>query len=126
MVPGPFGLDPVLWAVLRLVIAVALAAGLVFNGALAQIYLERKIQPIIQDRTGPMHTGPYGLLQTSADAIKRRGKEDIRARLTDQWFFLAAPARVFAPMPASNVDIPFPPAGTDADLNVSLPHLTAA
>ncbi len=124
MVPGPFGLDPVLWAVLRLVIAVALAAGLVFNGALAQIYLERKIQAIIQDRTGPMHTGPYGLLQTFADAIKLLGKEDIRARLTDHWFFLAAPAIVFAPMLASYVVIPFAPGVMGADLNVGLLYLT--
>ena len=77
MVPGPFGLDPQVWAILRLVLAIALAAGLVFNGALAQIYLERKIQAIIQDRVGPIHTGPWGLLQTFADAIKLLGKEDI-------------------------------------------------
>src|ERR671937_1385686 len=124
MVPGPFGLDPVLWAVLRLIIAIALAAGLVFNGALAQIYLERKIQAIIQDRTGPYHTGPWGLLQTFADAIKLLGKEDIRARLTDHWFFLAAPAIVFAPMLASYVVIPFAPGFMGADLNIGLLYLT--
>src|SRR5881296_4448823 len=124
MVPGPFGLDPVLWAVLRLVIAVALAAGLVFNGALAQIYLERKIQAIIQDRLGPLHTGPWGLLQTFADAIKLLGKEDIRARLTDKWFFLAAPSIVFSPMLASYVVIPFAPGIVGADLNVGLLYMT--
>jgi len=124
MPPGPFGIDPALWAILRLVIAIALAAGLVFNGALAQIYLERKIQAIIQDRTGPMHTGPYGLLQTFADAIKLLGKEDIRARLTDHWFFLAAPSIVFAPMVASYVVIPFAPGVVGADLNIGLLYLT--
>jgi NADH-quinone oxidoreductase subunit H len=124
MAPGPFGLDPAIWAVLRLVIAVALAAGLVFNGALLQIYLERKIQAIIQDRTGPMHTGPYGLLQTFADAIKLLGKEDIRAKLTDRWFFLAAPAIVFSPMLASYVVIPFAPGVMGADLNIGLLYLT--
>ncbi|MDQ2951403.1 MAG: NADH-quinone oxidoreductase subunit NuoH [Chloroflexota bacterium] len=124
MVPGPFGLDPALWAILRLIIAIALAAGLVFNGALAQIYLERKIQAIIQDRTGPIHTGPWGLLQTFADAIKLLGKEDIRAKLTDRWFFLAAPAIVFAPMLASYVVIPFAPGVVGADLNIGLLYLT--
>jgi NADH-quinone oxidoreductase subunit H len=122
--PGPFGLDPAVWAVLRLVIAIALAAGLVFNGALAQIYLERKIQAIIQDRVGPIHTGPWGLLQTFADAIKLLGKEDIRARLTDRWFFLAAPAIVFSPMLASYVVIPFAPGVIGADLNIGLLYLT--
>src|SRR5437016_6371605 len=124
MVVGPFGLDPVVWAVLRLVIAILLAVGLVFNGALAQIYLERKIQAIIQDRVGPIHTGPWGLLQTFADAIKLLGKEDIRAKLTDRWFFLAAPAIVFSPMLASFVVIPFAPGVIGADLNIGLLYLT--
>src|SRR5882762_3102534 len=124
MVVGPFGMDPAIWAVLRLIIAIALAAGLVFNGALAQIYLERKIQAIIQDRVGPIHTGPWGLLQTFADAIKLLGKEDIRARLTDRWFFLAAPAIVFSPMLASYVVIPFAPGVVGADLNIGLLYLT--
>jgi len=109
---------------LRLVLAIALAAGLVFNGTLAQIYLERKIQAIIQDRVGPIHTGPWGLLQTFADAIKLLGKEDIRAKLTDRWFFLAAPAIVFSPMLASFVVIPFAPGVIGADLNIGLLYLT--
>ncbi len=123
MVSGPFGLDPALWAVLRLIIAILLAVGLVFTGSLAQIYLERKIQAIIQDRVGPIHTGPWGLLQTLADAIKLLGKEDIRARLTDRSFFLAAPAIVFSPMLASFVVIPFAPGVVGADLNIGLLYL---
>jgi NADH-quinone oxidoreductase subunit H len=121
---GPFGIDPVIWAILRLVIAVALAVFLVLNGALAQIYLERKIQAVMQDRLGPYHTGPFGLLQTFADAIKLIGKEDIRARLTDAPFFLAAPAIVFSPMLASFVVIPFAPDFVGANLNVGLLYLT--
>jgi NADH-quinone oxidoreductase subunit H len=121
---GPFGLDPAIWAVLRLLLAIVLAIAVVFNGALAQIYLERKVQAIIQDRVGPIHTGPWGLLQTFADAIKLLGKEDIRARLTDHWFFLAAPAIVFSPMLASFVVIPFAPGVVGADLNIGLLYLT--
>ena len=121
---GPFGIDPAIWAVLRLVIAVALVIFLVLNGALAQIYLERKIQAVMQDRLGPYHVGPYGLLQTFADAIKLLGKEDIRARLTDAPFFLAAPAVVFSPMIASFVVIPFAPDFVGAGLNIGLLYLT--
>ncbi|HEY8730656.1 MAG TPA: NADH-quinone oxidoreductase subunit NuoH [Candidatus Limnocylindria bacterium] len=121
---GPFGIDPVIWAVLRLVIAVALVIFLVLNGALAQIFLERKIQAVMQDRIGPYHTGPFGLLQTFADAIKLLSKEDIRAKLTDAPFFLAAPAIVFSPMVASFVVLPFGPDFVGANLNVGLLYLT--
>jgi len=121
---GPFGIDPTIWAVLRLVIAVALAVFLVLNGALAQIFLERKIQAVMQDRVGPYHTGPFGLLQTFADAIKLLSKEDIRAKLTDAPFFLAAPAIVFSPMLASFVVLPFGPDFVGANLNVGLLYLT--
>jgi NADH-quinone oxidoreductase subunit H len=121
---GPFGIDPVIWAPLRLVIAVALALFLVLNGALLQIYLERKIQAIIQDRLGPYHVGPFGLLQTFADAIKLIAKEDVRARATDAWFFVAAPALVFCPMLASWVVLPFAKDIVGVDLNIGLLYLT--
>jgi NADH-quinone oxidoreductase subunit H len=121
---GPFGIDPTIWAVIRLVIAVGLAVFLVLNGALAQIFLERKIQAVMQDRIGPYHTGPFGLLQTFADAIKLLSKEDIRAKLTDAPFFLAAPAIVFSPMLASFVVLPFGPDFVGANLNVGLLYLT--
>jgi len=121
---GPFGIDPTIWAVLRLVIAVGLTVFLVLNGALVQIFLERKIQAVMQDRIGPYHTGPFGLLQTFADAIKLLSKEDIRAKLTDAPFFLAAPAIVFSPMLASFVVLPFGPDFVGANLNVGLLYLT--
>ncbi len=121
---GPFGLDPLIWAPLRLVIAVGLALFLVLNGALLQIYLERKIQAVIQDRLGPYHVGPFGLLQTFADAIKLIAKEDVRPRATDPWFFLAAPALVFCPMLASWVVLPFAQDIVGVDLNIGLLYLT--
>src|SRR5438093_6339272 len=131
MPAGPFGIDPLIWAPLRLVIAVALALFLVLNGALLQIYLERKIQAIIQDRVGPYHVGPWGLLQTFADALKLIAKEDVRSRFTDAAFFLTAPAIAFTPMVAAWIVIPFGPGiveGTyiqGVDLNVGLLYLSS-
>jgi len=121
---GPFGIDPGIWAPLRLLLAVALTLFLVLNGALLMIYLERKIQAIIQDRTGPHHVGPFGLLQTFADAIKLLSKEDVRAKATDKAFFLMAPMIVFSPMVASFVVLPFAPDFVGADLNIGLLYLT--
>ncbi len=123
MAPGPFGIDPLVWAVLRLIIAVALALGLILNGALLLIYLERKIQAVMQDRIGPYHVGPFGLLQTLADALKLIAKEDLRAGQTDAAFFIAAPALVFTPMLASFVVLPFAPPIVGADLNIGLLYL---
>ena len=81
--------------------------GLMTVGALSLIWLERKISARIQMRLGPMHVGPYGLLQTLADAVKLIGKEDMRPRTADRWVFELAPFAVFVPAFVALAALPF-------------------
>ena len=54
-------------------------------------YIERKILAFIQRRLGPMHVGPYGLLQIAADGIKLFTKEDFIPQGANKIIFMVAP-----------------------------------
>ncbi|HET7638263.1 MAG TPA: NADH-quinone oxidoreductase subunit H, partial [Ktedonobacteraceae bacterium] len=72
-------------------------------------YLERKILAWVQDRAGPLHTGPHGSLQLLADIGKMFTKEDIHAAKSDRLLFLLAPSAFIAPVIASFAVLPFSP-----------------
>jgi NADH-quinone oxidoreductase subunit H len=97
------------WSFLQFIIAFLSFFGFVLTSAVILILAERKVMGWMQDRVGPIHTGPWGLLQTVADVGKLLMKEDIHAALTDKSLFLLAPSVFLAPVIGAFAVIPFSP-----------------
>src|SRR5579859_4819866 len=89
------------------------------------VYLDRKILGLMQDRLGPTHVGPWGLLQTIMDMVKLLSKEDIRASATDSIIFALAPVMFLAPIITSFVVLPFSPYLTVNALATGIIYLVA-
>ena len=90
-----------------LVLSVSLFLGFISFVVLFLTYAERKFLGRIQRRLGPMRTGPFGLLQPVADAIKLLSKEDLVPGRADKFLFWIAPLIVFVPAIVIWVSIPF-------------------
>jgi len=64
---------------------------------LSLIWIERKFLGRLQRRLGPTRTGPFGLLQPVADAVKLVLKEDLLPSWSDKAIFWVAPLLVLVP-----------------------------
>ena len=80
------------------------------------IYAERKIAAFIQDRLGPMETGPYGIIQSVADFIKLIQKEDIVPAKADGQLFRVAPFVIFSAVFVGFSVVPLAPAWSGAGI----------
>lgn len=89
------------------------------------IYIERRFLGFIQVRLGPNRTGPFGLLQPVADAIKVLLKEDIIPAKGDKLIFWLAPLVAFVPVFMIFAVVPFQKGALLADLNVGILYVTA-
>src|SRR5438270_2334931 len=97
------------WQFLQFVVAFLSIFGFVLTSATLLVLAERKVMAWMQDRLGPIHTGPWGLLQTVADVGKLLLKEDIHATQTDKALFLFAPSVFLAPIIGAFAVIPLSP-----------------
>ncbi|NUO19927.1 NADH-quinone oxidoreductase subunit NuoH [bacterium] len=110
---------------LRLVLAFGAVITFVTLNALFLVWLERKVSAVIQNRMGPSEVGPFGLLQTLADALKLLGKEMITPKSVDKYAFLLAPIIAFLPAPLLVAAIPIAEGVAVSDLNVGALYLLA-
>ena len=84
------------------------------------IYLERRILGRMQARQGPNRTGPFGLLQPVADAVKVLLKEDIIPDKADKPVYWLAPVVAFFPVLLIFAVIPFGDGAVLTDLNIGI------
>jgi NADH-quinone oxidoreductase subunit H len=94
-------------------------------GALANVWLERRIIGRIQARRGPNRVGPWGLLQPVADAIKLIQKEVLQPTASDSRLFNLPPVLVFLPAMLAFGVFAWGPGMVYFDLNVAVLYLLA-
>ncbi|MFC1985700.1 NADH-quinone oxidoreductase subunit H, partial [Chloroflexota bacterium] len=89
------------------------------------IWLERRGMGRMQARLGPNRTGPFGLLQPVADAIKVMLKEDIIPAKADKIVHWIAPIVAFTPTLMVFAVVPFGDGALLADLNIGILYVVA-
>ena len=114
------------WATfIDLFLGVLLAASIGMIWILLGIWIERKWAGRFQNRIGPNRVGPYGLLQSVADALKLLTKEVIVPRNADRPVYFAAPMLAVISVILIAAVIPFSPVVIGTDLSIGLLYVLA-
>ncbi|MDZ4770435.1 MAG: NADH-quinone oxidoreductase subunit NuoH [Chloroflexota bacterium] len=114
------GMAPGLASFIQTLMGVVLVSAFPLVLVIFLIWVERKVAARVQDRVGPNRVGPYGLLQSFADAIKLILKEDIIPAGADRLIFNVAPIIAVLSVLLIWAVIPFSPVHIGADLSIGL------
>ena len=97
-----------------------LVIGFVMISLIFLVYADRKIWAAVQMRRGPNVVGPWGLLQTFADALKFVVKEVVIPAGVDRPVYFLAPLLSFVLAVLAWAVIPFNDGWVLADINVAI------
>ena len=89
------------------------------------VWLDRRVWAFVQKRQGPNVVGPFGLLQSLADALKYIFKEIIIPSTSNKVIFILAPIVTMTLALISWAVIPFSATMVLADINVGILYLFA-
>ena len=89
------------------------------------VWLDRRVWAFVQKRQGPNVVGPFGLLQSIADALKYIFKEIIIPSSSNKVIFILAPIVTMTLALISWAVIPFSATQVLADINVGILYLFA-
>ncbi len=89
------------------------------------VWLDRRVWALVQKRRGPNVVGPFGLLQSLADALKYIFKEIIIPASSNKVIFILAPIITMTLALISWAVIPFSEDFVLADINVGILYLFA-
>ncbi len=84
------------------------------------VWIERRLLALWQDRYGPNRVGPFGVLQTVADAIKLITKEDWIPPFADKPVFVLAPLVITVTTLLAFAVVPIAPGIGIVDMNIGL------
>ena len=89
------------------------------------VWLDRRVWAFVQKRQGPNVVGPFGLLQSLADALKYMFKEIIIPSSSNKVIFILAPIVTMTLALIAWAVIPFSETQVLADINVGILYLFA-
>ncbi|TWI35038.1 NADH-quinone oxidoreductase subunit NuoH [Paracoccus sulfuroxidans] len=120
-----FWASPLGFAIIMLLQGLAVIA-FVMGSLIFMVYGDRKIWAAVQMRRGPNVVGPWGLLQTFADALKYVLKEIVIPAGADKFVYFLAPFLSMMLALFAFVAVPFDSGWVMANLNVGILFIFAA